>query len=188
MKASICENTPMSFLRWQGSTVVSSVNPLADRSGPRRSNPRPGPASGPAYLYRVFAGDDLIYVGQTIRPWSRFAQHQRNSWWSVTATKTRLVVVPDVATALKWEKAAILDEVPRWNVSIPALANDVVFADFLQRWLINERNTRAWYRDRLNSEPIDIGGEGAHKRLLARYRVRHGREFDPAPHGLLYAS
>lgn len=132
----------------------------------------------PAYVYRVFTDDDLIYVGQTIQLRTRLSTHKRHSWWSETATKVRAIVAPNVATARTWETRAILDEVPRWNFTIVPLDNDVVFADFVERWLINERNTRDWYRNNLNSKPMALGGPKAYERLFRRYRLRHGREFD----------
>ena len=70
----------------------------------------------------------------------------------------------------------------------PAYGDEAAFADFLERWLVNERNTRDWYRDRLNRRKTDTGGQLAFNILLARFRYHHGREFDRTLLGAQYGT
>ncbi len=142
----------------------------------------PGPTDGPVHVYRVYNGDDLIYIGSSIRLWTRLAEHRRYSWWSVTATRVRAELAPDWATGRNREIAAIWAENPRWNLAdlsrlIPQWT-DGEFAEFLHRWLINDRNVTAWHRDVLRTGPRNTDSHAHFHRLLRRYQLRHGRDFD----------
>lgn len=68
------------------------------------------------YVYRVFdAADRLLYVGVSIDPDARLAQHAKNAlWWCFQARST----VEQYATrdlAEMAEAEAIANEHPRWN-------------------------------------------------------------------------
>ncbi len=48
----------------------------------------------------------------------------------------------------------------------------------LHRWLINDRKVTAWHRDVLRSRPRHADSHFQFHRLLRRYQLRHGRDFD----------
>lgn len=73
--------------------------------------------SQPGFVYRAFDDrGDLIYVGCTITPGSRFAFHQgQAAWWQDVATIT-LEKCPSREAALDREGEVILAERPRLNI------------------------------------------------------------------------
>lgn len=71
----------------------------------------------PHFLYRAFnTNGDLLYVGIASNVRRRLATHAvEKEWWSeVASVKTEMF--DDRAQALKAERAAILDESPRYNI------------------------------------------------------------------------
>lgn len=71
----------------------------------------------PHYVYRCYddAGQ-LLYVGCTATPPSRFRAHAKNSWWWSQVARTRLTVWPRKEVGLERERIAIATEGPIWNV------------------------------------------------------------------------
>lgn len=68
------------------------------------------------WVYRCFDADDrLVYVGSTTSLPKRLAQHRATSWWSPTVARVVAKVYPNGVVAREVERAAIRDEVPRWN-------------------------------------------------------------------------
>jgi len=67
-------------------------------------------------LYRLYdAGDQLLYVGITDDPKTRFAQHRDDKpWWPQVAIRD-VEWFPDRATAEAQERQAIQAESPRYN-------------------------------------------------------------------------
>lgn len=66
-------------------------------------------------LYRIYdAADSLLYVGATINPKERFADHQAREWWRDVAT-IRFEHYEDAESLTRAEKAAIEAERPRYN-------------------------------------------------------------------------
>lgn len=67
-------------------------------------------------VYRFHgASGDLLYVGITLNPTSRFRRHRRGNWWAEVATIT-IENHPDRASAALAEIAAIKAEKPRYNI------------------------------------------------------------------------
>jgi len=67
-------------------------------------------------LYRFYdAGGDLLYIGITWNPYSRWRQHARNSPWFGSASRVTCAVYPNEWTALKEEVLAIRAEAPLFN-------------------------------------------------------------------------
>lgn len=71
---------------------------------------------GPHWVYRCFDEDGrLLYVGCTTNLRNRLEQHRASSWWSPTVAKVTSKVFPDGESGRAAERAAIRDEIPRWN-------------------------------------------------------------------------
>lgn len=70
----------------------------------------------PGYVYRAFdAAGELLYIGCTIKPSSRFTQHQsEKDWWPEVASIT-LECHESREAALSVERVAIAKERPRLN-------------------------------------------------------------------------
>lgn len=67
-------------------------------------------------LYRFFSGHELLYIGITMDPGSRWATHRdEKTWWQQVDTIT-VETHPTRAAALDAERAAIITEQPRHNV------------------------------------------------------------------------
>jgi hypothetical protein len=67
-------------------------------------------------LYRLFSADsDLLYVGISNAPMTRFESHSVRPWWPDVA-EIRLEHFADRAAALDAERVAIRDERPLHNV------------------------------------------------------------------------
>lgn len=68
-------------------------------------------------LYRFYASDGaLLYIGITLNPGARWPKHRDNKpWWSEVA-EVRLESHPSRQAVLDAERAAIIDERPRYNV------------------------------------------------------------------------
>lgn len=80
----------------------------AERSDPNRRE---------HFVYRVF--DDagrLLYVGCTMRPRARLADHRASyAKWLDRAASVRMVGPTDYATARQWEREALRDEYPAYG-------------------------------------------------------------------------
>lgn len=78
------------------------------------------------WLYRFFnSGDELLYVGVTIRLDRRLSEHRRaDRWGAVVRVTTELF--PSAVDAREAELVAIRTERPRWNVvGVPRPARPV---------------------------------------------------------------
>ena len=68
-------------------------------------------------VYRVFdANGRLIYIGSTRDLVSRFAQHERLSWWHELIADVTAVAYPEMDAARAAEEVAIQEEQPAFNV------------------------------------------------------------------------
>lgn len=73
--------------------------------------------SQPHYVYRCYDAEDrLIYVGCTVDPATRIANHRAAAWWGTQIVRVRHTVFPDREHALRMERTAIGEEQPRWNL------------------------------------------------------------------------
>lgn len=71
----------------------------------------------PHALYRFYdAARNLLYVGITLDPGSRWKQHAHDKPWWHEVTSTTIETYPDRASVLEAERAAIIAERPRYNV------------------------------------------------------------------------
>lgn len=68
-------------------------------------------------LYRFFDSNGaLLYVGITLSPPQRFAQHRSSKWWWTRVACIELDSFPTRAAVLVAEQSAIESERPRYNV------------------------------------------------------------------------
>jgi hypothetical protein len=68
-------------------------------------------------LYRFFDdADQLLYVGITLNPPARFAQHRGSKGWWDTVVRIDLERYPNKVAVLAAEREAIITEVPAFNV------------------------------------------------------------------------
>jgi predicted GIY-YIG superfamily endonuclease len=68
-------------------------------------------------LYRFFGqGGQLLYIGITRDPSSRWGQHRGDKPWWFEVQRIEIESLPDRASALKAERLAIQSEKPRYNV------------------------------------------------------------------------
>lgn len=75
--------------------------------------------AGPAWLYRLYGGTQLLYVGVSSNTRQRFARHrQRTSWWRST-DRVVLRWFPTRAAAFAAERTAIAEEQPLHNLARP---------------------------------------------------------------------
>jgi len=73
--------------------------------------------NGEQALYRFYdAAGDLLYIGITFDPGSRWAQHQHDKPWWHEVQQLTVEVHPDRQAVLDAERAAILAERPRYNI------------------------------------------------------------------------
>jgi excinuclease UvrABC nuclease subunit len=74
-------------------------------------------------LYRHFDADGgLLYVGISLRALRRLAEHAKSQWADQIVSVT-VESFPNRAEAAKAERAAILNEAPRFNVAMKAKAH-----------------------------------------------------------------
>lgn len=71
------------------------------------------------YLYRLYdATGDLLYVGQSKDPFTRFKSHKADSrHWIDDVARGRISVFPTREAAQSAEREAIRSEHPFWNVA-----------------------------------------------------------------------
>lgn len=132
------------------------------------------------YVYRVYDGEGLIYIGSTIRLWTRLAEHRRQSWWSRSAVRIRAELAPSLKVARRTEMEAILSELPRWNVYEQAQLiptwDDEEFEAYLIRWVINALSARDWQTRMFGRPRADAAVQT--RRILRRFKLHHGYDFD----------
>lgn len=72
-------------------------------------------------LYRCFdRAGRLLYVGVSLNPIGRIAQHRGNSRWFEGVARVDIEWLPNRAAAIAAEAVAIARELPLWNVVRPA--------------------------------------------------------------------
>lgn len=72
--------------------------------------------AGSTWLYRLYAGAQLLYVGVSSDPRSRFVTHRRKkSWWRLVELRW----FPTRAAAFAAERQAIAEHNPAGNVARP---------------------------------------------------------------------
>ena len=79
----------------------------------------PALTSGTHCVYRMFIGEELVYVGMTNNPTRRFRQHRRHKWWWRDVTWMDRYWTSSKANALRIEAEMIQRENPRFNVIHP---------------------------------------------------------------------
>jgi predicted GIY-YIG superfamily endonuclease len=140
------------------------------------------PALRAPYVYRVYDRHGLIYVGSTIRLWTRLAEHRRYSWWSRSAVRVRAELCPSLEVARRREQQAQIAERPRWNVHEQAQLihtwNDDEFEEYLERWITNAVNGNEWHIAMYGKPRLDVRYQA--RRLLRRYQLHHGHPYDTA--------
>ena len=70
------------------------------------------------YLYRVYSGEKLLYVGVSIDPQARMEKHRLKPWWR-NVTDVKVVRCESREAALSAERAAIIAENPTHNIARP---------------------------------------------------------------------
>lgn len=82
-------------------------------------------------LYRIFDGEDLLYVGITDNITNRLLDHQTDKEWWQWNLKVELCFYPNRLALAKAEREAIAAEHPKYNVQhrVEPVKVDVVFVD-----------------------------------------------------------
>ena len=120
-----------------------------------------------AYVYRAFdADDDLLYVGMSIETMRRLHSHQLTAaWWPDVAT-IRVGRFASREAALVAERAAIVAEAPRHNITYRPVANR------LKRVAQRYRQAKAEYEEEIRR----ASEQGMSLRAIAQeVEVSHGR-------------
>lgn len=74
--------------------------------------------SRPHYLYRIYSGEVLLYVGVSVDPEGRMVKHRLKPWWpQVTTIKVQRRDSRE--DALLAERQAISTEAPIHNIARP---------------------------------------------------------------------
>jgi DNA-binding transcriptional regulator YdaS (Cro superfamily)/predicted GIY-YIG superfamily endonuclease len=71
----------------------------------------------PTALYRIWKDSDLLYIGISYNPWSRYGNHAASKDWMMSATKLEIEWFSCRSDAEKAERAAIDKERPAFNLS-----------------------------------------------------------------------
>lgn len=74
--------------------------------------------AGPTWLYKLYSGTELTYVGVSADPRARFSKHRRRPWWS-GIDRVVLRWFPSRMQAFAAERAAIATERPAANIARP---------------------------------------------------------------------
>jgi predicted GIY-YIG superfamily endonuclease len=75
--------------------------------------------AGPTWLYRLFAGVNVAYIGVTNNPRFRFMRHRQRACWWTSVDRVQLTWFPTRAEAFAAERAAITAESPLHNRARP---------------------------------------------------------------------
>ena len=106
---------------WPGAEFLYT-GPLLKWADVDRTAP---PAADKRYVYFLYRGDDLLYIGKAWSVRYRFEKHARKAWWpDVTAYEVVALTGGDqweLETAISaQEKACIAEFVPMKNIAGPA--------------------------------------------------------------------
>lgn len=74
--------------------------------------------AGPASLYRIYAGERLLYIGVSMHPERRLEQHAAKPWF-IGVTRFDVERFDTRAEAFAAEKQAIIHERPEANIALP---------------------------------------------------------------------
>ncbi len=87
------------------------------------------------YVYRYYGAEgELLYIGFTADPYTRWRQHRRNSEWAPLAAFVRVERFAYEDLARIAETVAIRTETPRFNVKQTPADDDRNAAMSRQRW------------------------------------------------------
>ncbi|QLF84213.1 G-I-Y Y-I-G endonuclease [Gordonia phage Pytheas] len=75
--------------------------------------------AGPTWLYRLFTGSEVAYVGVSSNPKARLALHRRRKAWWASVDRVELKWFPSRADAFAAEKQSIINDRPIHNVARP---------------------------------------------------------------------
>lgn len=67
-------------------------------------------------VYRIWRGDELLYVGASYNPWTRFGAHLSTKDWGKSATRMDVQWFDSRDEAMKAERIAIAAEKPSFNI------------------------------------------------------------------------
>lgn len=70
----------------------------------------------PHDVYRVYLGDELLYVGISVNVFVRLKQHRQYAPWYWEADRIEVVRRPDRKAAIAEEARVIAESTPRYNV------------------------------------------------------------------------
>lgn len=94
---------------------MSVQNEAAQQLIPMSERPARPPREGWAAVYRLYSGDDLLYIGSTVNPSQRWSHHKAvKAWWPDVSTYS-LAWWPSAEDAYTEEYKAIRAEQPRYN-------------------------------------------------------------------------
>lgn len=71
------------------------------------------------YLYRAYAGSELLYVGVTVNPSGRLSKHRYLKPWWALVTEVKFETHESRDSAFEAEREAILHERPVHNIARP---------------------------------------------------------------------
>lgn len=109
-------------------------------------------------VYRFWAGETLLYIGQTVDFARRVDEHATNQRWWPWVTWFSQEPHPTVAAAIAAESAAIRSEQPVFNIA----GNDQG---------ANERRRLFWAE---HGQQPRAGYYPAHDRVIRQYTARYG--------------
>lgn len=137
------------------------------------------------YVYRVYEGDDLIYIGSTIRLWKRLDEHRLTTWWAESVTRVQATLAPTIEAARRTERRQIRQERPRWNISeLRPLLRSFTEEEFARHIALVElasERSREWTVRRHGEHavpPLPRVPEAS--RLKEQFRFRFGHPYSPA--------
>jgi predicted GIY-YIG superfamily endonuclease len=75
--------------------------------------------AGPAWLYRIYSGESLLYVGVSMQPDRRFTSHRsKKDWWHLVDAIS-LWWFPSREDAFAAERVVIASHRPLHNIARP---------------------------------------------------------------------
>jgi predicted GIY-YIG superfamily endonuclease len=91
-------------------------------------------------LYRFWKGNDLLYIGMSIRAYQRFTEHQATAVFFAEATNITMERFADFEDLQIAESQAIRNEGPKYNVAQPEVkAEDAQHCCSMHRQLLSAR-------------------------------------------------